>query len=584
MRKHLLTLGFCFLVAASVLAQAPTVPEAPKQNPVPNGSGGNIFVGTRGVNNTDYLGLASEYDVAPQGLRPSVGGSFWSLQNGMFVDALVQNRGDARDQQYRVKVDLNRWAQVTSSFVSFLHRVDNDPLDYMDAAKGSVVLRHDNFAPGVNYMNGWSQMQTEIKGVVPNATMIRWRAGHRSMQKNGSMQARTLSKCSNCHVTGATKEIDQQMHELTGGVSLVLSHLTVDYDYTNRQFTERADAPMMQYTDSVHPASMLPVFGNRVQYDQRDGRLPYNMVPDSRKTMHTLKGRVALPKDARLSAAYTRGNVTNRFTGLDARTWAWNSSFTIPIKKRWAFNVRARQLDVDSDDVFVDVVERPSAAGPTAGLTYSEAYPAFGQADFLRASVRSRNTISLKGELSGRLAKLTQLRTGYEFRQIERPNYEIMKTGINRVYAAFSTRRSPTWQARVRYQLESVRDPFRYEHAALQPVLQPSPSPGLQPFGGLQYFTMYRARQATLTQYPTIAHRIDPTFTWTPNERMSATVHYRFTHQSNDQLNFSDWNRTVHFPGTELWFAPLENLHITAAYSFQNERSNSLMVLPVYDG
>jgi hypothetical protein len=132
--------------------------------------------------------------------------------------------------------------------------------------------------------------------------------------------------------------------------------------------------------------------------------------------------------------------------------------------------------------------------------------------------------------------------------------------------------------------LEQINDPFRYEHAAYQPVLQPFPSPGLVPFTGTQYFTMYRARQATLTQYPTMANRVEPSFTWTPNAKISATVHYRFHHESNDQLNFSDWNRTVNAPGAEVWISPREKLNLTVAYTFHNERSNTLMVMPVYDG
>lgn len=575
----LLLLAFAGIISAQDGQTSPLKQPAPA-----NGSGGNIFVGTRAIDNADYLGLVSEYDTARQGFVPTAGGSFWNLTGGNYLEGEFQNRGNANDQQYKVKVDLNRWVQVTSYYVNFLHRIDNDPLADLDAAKGSVVLRHDNFAEGVNYAPGWSQLRTEVKGTVPGATILRWRASHRTMLEHGGMQARTLSKCSNCHVVATTKEIDQRMNEISGGVSLVLNNVQVDYDYTHRQFNERGDAPLNSYDRSLHPSSSLPVFDNRVQYDLRSGLLPYSVVPDGRKTMHTVKARVELPKDSQLRAAYTRSDVRNKYVGLAARTWAWNSSLTIPIKKRWAFLVRAKQLDVDSDDVFVDVVEPTTAGGPSAGLTYTEAYPDFGVADFLRQSVRSRNTFSLKGELAGRLAPRTTLRAGYEFRQIDRPNFEELKSTINRLYGTFSTRHSKSWQARVRYQFEHTIDPFRYDHAALMPVIQPYMSPGNVPFTGTQYFTLYRSRQATLTQYPTLSNRVEPSFTWTPNDKVSATLHYRFSRQTNNQLNFSDWNRTTNTPGMELWFAPLERLNFTAAYTFHNERSNSLLVMPVYDG
>jgi hypothetical protein len=189
------------------------------------------------------------------------------------------------------------------------------------------------------------------------------------------------------------------------------------------------------------------------------------------------------------------------------------------------------------------------------------------------------------------LARFTTVRAGYEFSQVKRDHYEVERTERNRVFASFSTRRmgkgSHHWSGRLRYVLENTRDPFAYRQAALSPVMQPFASPGSpspSPLGGLQYFTMYAARQAHLTNVPNWSHAVEPSWTWMPSDRVSLSMHYRFRTEKNDTLNFSDWDRDSHMTGAELWIAPQSKLNFTFAYAFQNERSRSLFVLPAFDG
>ncbi len=557
-------------------------------SPPPDGSGGHFFVGTRGLDNANYLGKVSEYDTARQGLRPSVGTNFWIQRGSTFLDVNGEFRGDARDQQYGVDFQVGRYLRIRSYFVQFLHRLDHDPLKDFDAGKGGPLVWHEDHAPGVDYLPNYNEVTTRLEFTVPHAEWLRFHAGHRSYQRHGPVQARTIAHCSSCHVQAVTKNIDQRTHEFTGGVSLRFHNFSVDYEYLNRQFNERGETPMMLYDASIHPVKLIPIFGNRVSFDDRDGPLPFSMVPDGRKSRHSLRARAALPGDAKLSGAFTSASLTNKFTGLGADTWGWNGKFTIPIGKRLQFLTRARQTDVDADDVFVEIQEPTAIAGPHAGLTYPEAYPDFGSASFMRYSVRSRNRFSWKGELSARLARYTTLRGGYEFIRLKRDNFEIARTDTNRLYFTFYSRRRDTvggdWSWRLRYRFDDVNDPFLHHKATLPPALQPYPSPNLSPFAGLQYYKLYAARQADLTAFPTKAHTVEPTVTWMPSMRFSASLHYRYRNLKNDELNRSEWKRSVHLPGVELWFAPLERLDFTVAYTFHNEHSESLFGIPVYDG
>ena len=397
-----------------------------------------------------------------------------------------------------------------------------------------------------------------------------------------------MSKCSSCHVQSVTKGIDQRSHEISGGVSVRLDKASIDYDYTNSQFNERGVAPTITMDAAIHPVTLLPIFGNRVSYDESAGPVPFSQVPDMRKSRHSLRARVELPGEARVAGAFTSSNARNKFTGLGVDSWGWNGKFTVPVGKRLELLFQSRQLDFEADDVFVEIAEPAAIGGPQAGKTYAEAYPGFGEASFMRYSTRSRNRFSLKGELATYLAKYTNLRTGYEFRRVKRDHYEVDQTDTNRFYISFSTRKRNTssgdWSARFRYTLDNNKDPFLHHKAAVPPALQPDATPGASPFAGTQYYAIYAAREADLTSFPTMAHKVEPSVSWMPSERVSLTLHYRYNRLTNDDLNRSDWKRSVHMPGAELWFSPLERLDFTVAYTFHNERSETLFAIPVYDG
>ena len=575
-----------------ILLLCPVLPAqdagATDATPPPDGSGGSVFVGIRGTDNEGYEGKINEYDAAPQGARPTATTDFWVQRGGYYLEADGEFRGDAKDQQYNLDFQANRYFRIRSHFIQYLHRLDHDPLTDLDAAKGGPMVWSEDFAAGTQHAPKYSEFKTDMEFVIPEAEWIKFHAGVRSFQREGHVQARSMSKCSSCHVQSFNKTIDQRVYDVTAGVSLNFEKASIEYEYLNRQFNERGVAPTITMDTPIHPVTLAPVFGSRVSYDNTAGPLPFSQVPDTRKSRHHIKARVKLPKEGRLSGAFTSSNATNKFTGLGVDSWGWNGKFTIPIGEKLQFMTQAKQLDFESDSVFVEIGQETASAGPEAGKTFSERYPEFGDPSFMRDSTRSRNRFSWKGELSANLAKYTILKGGYEFRRLKRDHYEVGQTDTNRLYFLFNRRIRKTstgdWGMRMRYTLESNQDPFLHHKAALPPMLQPEPSPGLTPFNGTQYFAVYAAREADLTSFPTLSQMVEPTLTWMPSPKFSANVHYRYKNLKNDDLNRSDWKRTVHMPGAELWFAPLERLDFTASYNFHNERSDTLFGIPVYDG
>ena len=211
----------------------------------------------------------------------------------------------------------------------------------------------------------------------------------------------------------------------------------------------------------------------------------------------------------------------------------------MPLGSRLALRGSARRYTIESDSVAIDMIELVSPAGPTAGKTYAQAYPTFGNPDYVRESSLSRTPTDLSLELSWKASKKTTFRAGYSWEEIRRDHFAVNRTTTQSLLLSGRGTLATGLQWRSRFDYDWTRDPFLNERAALPQTLQPSPSPGSLPFTGLQYYEMYRSRQADLSSFPTRAGSFDQTLTWSPSEAVSITGHYRWRGASNNDLNFS---------------------------------------------
>jgi hypothetical protein len=577
---------FLSLLASPMLlcAQSPAPAAAPAAAGV---SGGGIFVGTRGLDNSGWMGRVNEYEMNKQGLRPAVRNEYWYVRDSWFFNFTGENRGDSRASVYQIDADLDRKIRIRSDLERFMHRLEHDPLANLDAAKGNVVVRHDNLAPDRAFVPGRNELRTDIVGRINS--WIEWRAAHRYLQIHGETQTRSLSKCANCHSVAEATRINQKLHDVSAGLTVRFGRrVQLLYDYTNRQFKEHGATPTAQYDVAQHPSTLSRAFFNRVQFDgTTNGEMPYALVPGFRKDMHNVRLVAELPRDGRLTGQYLHTNARNNHVRTDLSVDVWNARYTMPLTSRLSLKAQVRRTDMTNDDIFIQLEEPANPAGvPQAGQTYAQAYPAFGSVDWTRNSAINRTDWTAGTELSARLARLTTLRSGWQFRSIRRDHFEVERTDRNRFFAVLSARPEKSWNARLRYYLDLTDHPFLHHKAALSPEMQPFASPGNppSPLAGLQYFSMYAARQADLTNQPTRSHLVEPSFTWTPSPRAALTVHYRANLQLNDKLNFSRWERSLHMPGAELWLAPTDKFNFTVGYTWQRDLSDTLFVIPVFDG
>ncbi len=295
----------------------------------------------------------------------------------------------------------------------------HDTLFNMDTASlARSGVFHEDYNPTDEYNINFSETNAKAKLQIPQISFVDFYAGVRNQHRSGQYQARTLSKCSTCHVVGKTRSINNNNTDYKLGTNVRVAKASFDYSYTVREYRENKAAPTNTYLTKLHPEASSPVFDSRIQYDSVDGALPFNVIPDTNKDTHLVKLSVPIADSSVLSGHYSSSRIENLMTNYKMDTSSIAAGFSMLVGRRGVFNVRVNRIKIRNDDVFVDTVEPVDVAGPYAGQTYAEAYPTFGSADWTRKSTYNRETIDFDTSFKYRFTSKTKARLTYEFKKI----------------------------------------------------------------------------------------------------------------------------------------------------------------------
>ena len=122
-----LSLALVAALSGSVLAQAPQ----PKTE-------GIATVGATVGSNDGNQNRLNEYEVAKDGTLPNFAAQVWGNNGSFKFDLLASHGGDNRDQKYGVYLSGGGGRfKASVTFDRFLHRLDHDPLDYMEPASAT---------------------------------------------------------------------------------------------------------------------------------------------------------------------------------------------------------------------------------------------------------------------------------------------------------------------------------------------------------------------------------------------------------------------------------------------------------------
>jgi hypothetical protein len=290
---------------------------------------------------------------------------------------------------------------------------------------------------------------------------------------------------------------------------------------------------------------------------------------------------VDLPSEMKLQAGYAHTKTTNESTGIGAKSNAVKGRLVVPFG-RSVLAATARYYDIKVDDVFVDIVEPTSPGGPSAGQTYQQAYPDFGEVDFVRKSTRNRSPTELKLDWTMRLGRTNNVQLTYRYLNMKRDNFEVEQTTTNLLRAAWRGRAGRQFRFRVNAEYAWIDNPFAAIHAAGPQLIVLAPN--ATPFPGTQYFEMYRSRAWNLSALPDRSGMLYGMATWAPSGRLSLNAHMRWRDQSNKSLTVSEWSRNVVNPGFELWWTPVNQWAVTAGYDYLRDISKTLLSVLAFDG
>lgn len=556
-----LSLAMVAALSAAIAAQAPE-----------KKTEGVLTLGANIGSNTGNMNRAAEYDVAKDGTLPVFGAQLWGNSGGFTYDLLASHGGDSRDQKYGAFVSGAGGRVKTSvTFDRFLHRLDHDPLDYVDSAIATFVVRATDYDPGTAYSTTTGMLNTNVNvAVTKNVELF---VSHKMMLRDGIHQSMTLSHCANCHIQSYGRQVDETTNTLAAGARVNAGRFTMDYTFENRAFEEHSATPTNRYDNAVHPVSLTDMFVSRVQYDDANGPLPFDLVPRQTKRTNTVRAAYALPGDASVSGNFTHSSSQNDNAGFGSDYTGGHARVTIPLGKKAYLKGFFRKYEIDTESVFVDVVEQTAPAGPAAGLTYAQQYPAMLPLDYYTESTASRSPTEMALELAFRPGKRSTINVGYEYEDITRTTHHVEKTTTNTFKASAYFRPDKTLNLRARYVQAMTSDPYANIHAALPAILQTTPTPGGVPFGPLstQYFAMYDSRSANLSASPTDSLFLEGSATWAPSQRISVSGHYRFRDLQNDELNASTWSHAMHMPGVEVYIAPTPRFTLAAGWGYQKD-------------
>jgi hypothetical protein len=586
--QHALTLVLVGVLGVALTGPAAAQSTAPQTTPAPQVQApappsvplGKTFegifrLGGVGSSTDGNLNRVGEYNLLES--TANLATEFWGNRGGTYYDVDAFFGGDARSQRYVADLDVNRFVKVHASYIRYPHRLDHDPLTYMDSVStigGTFAVKSDDTDPGGNYAITQGEWNGNVEVRLPAG--VNFFLGHRMQTRDGTHQVMTIAHCSTCHTTAYFQRMDEVTRDIVAGAKYATGPLAIEYRFVDRNFKDDAATLTHLYDKAQHPAQLTDVFLGRVQYDIRDGALPFAVVPEVEKSTHHLRAGWTLPNQTSVQGTFTRSESRNKDVDLSSEYTGVTGRVVVPFGSRLTFRADLRRYEINADSIFIDVVEPVTPAGPNAGLTYVQAYPIMAPIDFVRESALSRSPTELGAELLFRPLKRTYLRFGYEWEQVERETFDVEKTTTSTLTFLARSQVGKDGNLRFRFQYQDTQDPFVYEHSAVPQVLQPFPSPGNVPFTGLQYDTMYDSRQGNLTAFPTKALRIEPTFTWSPGERSALTAHYRFYKGENDDLNFSTWERQTDNIGFDAWVAPGERWTLSAGYQYQKEKLETL--------
>ncbi|MCK4762702.1 MAG: MtrB/PioB family outer membrane beta-barrel protein [Candidatus Aminicenantes bacterium] len=525
----------------------------------------------------------NEYSPVDKGVRPVVKAKIAAASGKTYFNLFSNFRGDLKDQFHKLSFDFGRVLKQKFTYDALYHRLDHDPLTNIDVVSHARSAAYvTDFNPTDQYHITRYLLESSTQITIPKLSFLKIYVDYRNEHRSGEYQARTLSKCSACHVVAKSRSINNLNQDIRIGGVFSFGKASIDYSFTNNTFTERDAAPTNHYLKVEHPEKMIPVFTSRIGVGD-DQVLPFDGIPDSKKNTHLVKAAVPVAKNSTLSAQFVNAAVENTTANLRWKTNSLAGAFSSRIGRKGFFNIRFRQIKIDNDSVFVDINEPLDIGGPNVGFTYAEV-SGVGTFDFIRNSALSRSVFDIDANLRYKLAKTLRLRLGAEYKQVKREYYDVGNTKSTTFKGKLTFKPVKGLKFNLGGMFRSISDPFANLYGGVAPAQQTVAYDN--PFVGVQFFQWHADRRATLTNFPESVKEIKGGAFWGPSAKFAVSGHFLIRNEDNDNLNLTGavWSRDLTQWSVNMWFALGKKFPVSATYYSYKNKYDSLFAIAALEG
>lgn len=509
------------------------------------------------------------------------------------------------------ELDVDRKIRVKAQSNQFIHRLDHDPLDNLQAVSEIKVTRRTDFNPGDDYLinNNITNILGEFQH--PGAKHWTFRAGYFQMHRKGTKQQLNTSHCTSCHATSQTRDVDNKTYDVIAGVHLGVGKVDFDYQYTGRVYQDDAGGITAPYEKGYHPMAspsgspgvgLVTPFNDRLWY--QDGNFSVNNVPETRHDISQFKALATFKPGTTLNFTIVDSVSKNQSTNLQYDFQAYRGKYTMKAGKKWRFNLFAHYEKLQNDTVPIDLVSlngllgapRTSYPGFADPLTFQEWRqqvddPSLVFNEFTRFSAMNREIGRAGADATWRATRAGWLRLGYRYNSTDR-EYVTLANGTGKTEAhTLKVGWNQRFRNRVRLHTKltyrQVDNPYVNVDGAWR-LYQDNPdgiAPSPKSPASLQYYQLHGLRAANVSSFATEDLKVRASASWGPkNARWWFTGNVRYRDAKNDELDFTEWQQNTTGVGVNWWVAASRRFNFMVGLDSYRMETDAEAIVPLMDG
>ncbi len=566
-----------------------------------------------------YLEQTGAFDKVGEYFSDANEGKFqahtWFTLNGSTDNTLFDVYGFYRDKDTKAfGIDVNPDSRLSASFdyISFIHHLDHDRLDNMEAREasatgspgGKMIFSHDMDPMGrywMEYQKTSAELDYDLTSIENGKLYVRFDDQH----KNGWKQTLTLDHCAACHVEGNRRMIDEQTRTLRAGAEGTMGNLTFNYEFKAQDFTDYTQGGTRQWARAQHPvrgsvwtnpdtgdvSNYNVEFGSRLQF--QDVAMPYAVGPTTEKRAHEFGLNLDVNAKNAVRGSYSHSRIDNAGNALSSDFDAFAAGWLARLGQKTRLTARVLKYEIKADDAFVDL------------NPYRDGRPGGGQDfDWTRVSAANRDVFQADLKLRRKLGNKSSLGLSWRHKVIDRAAMAQSQTS----YYADPTTGADVMVASMPYANETTSDRFRatlnkrfgrkgngkltYTYTSVgNQYMNPTAMCEDGMYGDVHNLTgngvvyyFQRERIGNGTSLPNQSHKVAARGSYQVSSRMSLNGFVNIASEKNDELNSYEFERTIFSPGANLWVAPNDKLMLTLGYSFNSVESNAKLCPPLFGG